>query len=619
MNIRQRLTVVGVQIALIASATQIQEGRPYSSDPLFLALVGLSVTPMLEEPRFRTPTALFAGAVEALLLVLIVDKQRAPVGWIVLAGVLLIALATASLALVLGAGRIKGRFVPLGRAANQMSKVLTARVVLSLVFGMQFIETRVAAGTLDGRFWWPLATWLSVLGVSRIPWVRMFQELVRKSPTAQCRGMVGPSRLLLSSPDDIPALGEWVTLRARNVTVDGVVVSRIVRPDDVWGEIHVVDSRKCEALVGGEAVTIDRAAQPGQPLHGTVDVGSTEATLRFRTTGPLTVGQVVRVPIGEGKPDVLYQINAALVEEATVKDGSHLVVRATANQIGFFETTTARLVRHRWVPSPGAPVFGDSGEQPDLSRVPKTWMHLGDVIGTRIPVFLDLAMAADGHLAILGMTRMGKSTLALRVAQALSSSRRVVVLDQTGEYATRMKVAKYVDENDWQSDGLCVCEPKPGKMPMPTFALDFLRGVMNAAFKEYQDAGGKITRSRTVLIDEAHQFVPEPTSLQYDSRDVDTGRNSAYQIGVLVMQVRKYGLSMVLVSQRTAVVAKSALSQCENLIAFRSVDHTGIDYLEAIAGDGVRTLVPNLGHAEALVFGPAITAENPVAISLRAS
>jgi hypothetical protein len=54
-------------------------------------------------------------------------------------------------------------------------------------------------------------------------------------------------------------------------------------------------------------------------------------------------------------------------------------------------------------------------------------------------------------------------------------------------------------------------------------------------------------------------------------------------------------------------------------VAFRSVDQTGIDYLEAIAGSGVRDLVPSLRHGEALVFGPAITAENPVAIGVSKS
>jgi DNA helicase HerA-like ATPase len=72
----------------------------------------------------------------------------------------------------------------------------------------------------------------------------------------------------------------------------------------------------------------------------------------------------------------------------------------------------------------------------------------------------------------------------------------------------------------------------------------------------------------------------------------------------------------VLVSQRTAVVAKSALSQCENLIVFKSVDQTGLDYLDAVGGSALRTLVPKLSQGEAVVCGPAISSDRPVAIRI---
>ena len=67
---------------------------------------------------------------------------------------------------------------------------------------------------------------------------------------------------------------------------------------------------------------------------------------------------------------------------------------------------------------------------------------------------------------------------------------------------------------------------------------------------------------------------------------------------------------------RTAVVAKSAISQCENLIVFRNVDQTGLDYLEAIIGRDARAMVPRLGQGEALVFGPAMSCDGIVAVSV---
>src|SRR5438876_10141575 len=159
-----------------------------------------------------------------------------------------------------------------------------------------------------------------------------------------------------------------------------------------------------------------------------------------------------------------------------------------------------------------------------------------------------------------------------------------------------------------KTPGLTVLEPKIGEVAANR-ALNFLEDLVEIAVEEYK-AGDPFPR--VVLIDEAHQFIPEPAGLGFSA----PGRESSFKIGALLMQIRKYGISVFLISQRTAVVAKSALSQCENLIAFRSVDQTGLDYLEAVAGADIRYLLPQLRQGEALVFGPAVSADGAVAIDV---
>ncbi len=128
---------------------------------------------------------------------------------------------------------------------------------------------------------------------------------------------------------------------------------------------------------------------------------------------------------------------------------------------------------------------------------------------TNIPVFLDLEAATEGHLAILGMTKMGKTSLLMRIATALGQSRRVVVLDQTGESRTKLGVSAYVTGGEWGTPGVSVLEPTSTAIAAD-FAFDFLRDVVNKAVAEY--VVGPVTK-RSVLIDEAHQFVPEPSGL----------------------------------------------------------------------------------------------------------
>jgi DNA helicase HerA-like ATPase len=209
-------------------------------------------------------------------------------------------------------------------------------------------------------------------------------------------------------------------------------------------------------------------------------------------------------------------------------------------------------------------------------------------------------------MAILGMTKMGKTTLTFRLAQELSTEFPVVILDQTGEYSRRS--VRNTTLADLNLPSLTVSEVDASSTA-PAKALKALRMLEELGREEYATGAAQ---PRVLILEEAHQFVPEPAMLGFGA----AGRDEAIAFGLLMMQVRKFGISVVLISQRTAVLAKSALSQCENLIAFRSVDQTGLDYLEAVGGPHSRDLLPRLRQGEVLAMGPAISSESAVGLKL---
>jgi DNA helicase HerA-like ATPase len=139
-------------------------------------------------------------------------------------------------------------------------------------------------------------------------------------------------------------------------------------------------------------------------------------------------------------------------------------------------------------------------------------------------------------------------------------------------------------------------------------ALEALEKLGRAEF----DSGSAIVH-RVLIIEEAHQFVPEAAMLGFNA----PGRDESFKFGLLMMQVRKFGVTVVLVSQRTAVVAKSALSQCENIVAFKSVDQTGLDYLGAMGGPSATHLLPRLRIGEAVLMGPAMSTQSAVGVRLK--
>jgi hypothetical protein len=203
------------------------------------------------------------------------------------------------------------------------------------------------------------------------------------------------------------------------------------------------------------------------------------------------------------------------------------------------------------------------------------------------------------------MSGMGKTAVGQRICKTLGDSNVVVVLDTTGEYATRLGFPAFVDDLD--TPGYTVFEPAGDP---PEQAKVFVKKCMEAGVAEYRANAG--VKSRVILLEEAHSFVPEWNFALRNQQD-----EVSYTTR-MIMQSRKFGLSFVIVSQRTAVVSKSALSQCENYIILRTIDQTSLDYLESVVGKEMRDAIPSLDRYEAICVGPAFSAEEPVIVSLAA-
>lgn len=208
-------------------------------------------------------------------------------------------------------------------------------------------------------------------------------------------------------------------------------------------------------------------------------------------------------------------------------------------------------------------------------------------------------------MAVLGITGMGKTTAVVGLCDKLGLAQQVVALDPSGDYL------RFHDGTAWADDqmdesGFHVYE-LDGSPAVAT--KDFLEAMMIHAKKQYLQ--GEIVE-RLLCFEEAHASLPEPTAIAGDERAAST------ESGKLLLQARKYGIHYLLVSQRTSVVSKSALSQCESLIVFRNVDETTVNYLESVMGRNVRDVLLSLGRYEALCFGPAFNLDGLAVIQMDA-
>lgn len=107
----------------------------------------------------------------------------------------------------------------------------------------------------------------------------------------------------------------------------------------------------------------------------------------------------------------------------------------------------------------------------------------------------------------------------------------------------------------------------------------------------------------TLICDEAHLYLP--TKDEADS----TQKQALYNFERIAKEGRKYGVSLIPVSQRPSDVSKTILSQCNNFVVLRLTNDRDKFVIKNLLPDTLKStidLLPLLDVGEALVVGDAI-------------
>lgn len=120
-------------------------------------------------------------------------------------------------------------------------------------------------------------------------------------------------------------------------------------------------------------------------------------------------------------------------------------------------------------------------------------------------------------------------------------------------------------------------------------------------------------REILVVLEEAHTVIPETNVFGYDKADTNLIINKISQIA---LQGRKYGVGLLIISQRTALVSKTILSQCNTYLTFSLVDQTSLKYLSSVYSSEHIDLIPNLQFLHTLVYGKGIKSERSIVVEI---
>ncbi len=343
----------------------------------------------------------------------------------------------------------------------------------------------------------------------------------------------------------------------------------------------------------------------GAKLVGFTVENSTIGTLSFEVAASsgLAEGNVVFARIGEA--EVFYQIlDAQTAEESFDRNprGTHIVQAA---QLGCYAVDQG-FTKYPWLPVMNTPLFAARDREFPAARIGDWEFEIGKVPSTNIGVIASMDDLVEYHAAVLGVTGTGKTELALDIVrEAVRRSVKVFCVDFTGDYRQRLAdldpafPAPTAEQgSDLEANLFAVEAGKYGgqaEKPVLKETVDalraqtegqvdeFLRNEANnlAIFELAEIANTKATlrltefylssimswarqhrRARQIMLvlEEAHTIVPEThgAGFDYDTQWVVS------RIGQIALQGRKYGVGLLVITQRTALVSKTILSQCNS-------------------------------------------------------
>jgi DNA helicase HerA-like ATPase len=121
-------------------------------------------------------------------------------------------------------------------------------------------------------------------------------------------------------------------------------------------------------------------------------------------------------------------------------------------------------------------------------------------------------------------------------------------------------------------------------------------------YSKLQHAQDKLNDIPVMLVcEEAHNYVPRHDNAAY--------RASRKSIERIAKEGRKYGLSLMVVSQRPSEVSETIFAQCNNFMSLRLTNDADQTYVRRLFPDNanaITEILPNLAPGECVVVGDAV-------------
>lgn len=337
------------------------------------------------------------------------------------------------------------------------------------------------------------------------------------------------------------------------------------------------------------------------------------------TSIPMEIGTVL-FAFYQGKK-VFAQIASASIEVDSLQgfdEARPKLIRCLV--LGTWNPMLNSFEGFNWLPDANSPVFLVDEETQMLESLVVNGTNIrpfGTVQNINVKNYVDFDKLFNQHLAITGVTGSGKTHCVKRIIDiALQLNYKVICIDITKQYSTMWDESTISSINFGSVERFLRSDDRLGiyniiDMSNTSGSLEDVQKLLERIFTLAQT--NTFPNKCIIVLEEAHTIIPEMNFLAVGA-DFGAGKALVAKMSQIALQGRKYGIGLVIVTQRTANVSKSVLTQCNSMINFRAHDNTSIEFIQLYAGSAAAYSIPTLKKFHALVCGVGFLNERPTIV-----
>lgn len=204
-------------------------------------------------------------------------------------------------------------------------------------------------------------------------------------------------------------------------------------------------------------------------------------------------------------------------------------------------------------------------------------------------------------------------TLIMRIRSLVADARLKTLISETGGVTLDKWLADYVGESDAKNGCISVLDLSLVPTEVIHIVTAVIARVVFESLQRYRRMNGK-TLPTVLVMEEAHTFIKR---YREDVENQDAAAVCCQVFEKIAREGRKFGLGLVLSSQRPSELSPTVLSQCNTFLLHRISNHLDQELVQRLVPDNLKGLLrelPSLSSQNAILLGWA--SELPVLVRM---